>query len=56
MKSIIGATIGALLSLCFFWLGGFDFNERGIDAVVCSIITISFAVIGWLASKLTEGE
>jgi hypothetical protein len=45
----IGLAIGALVPIAF-WLGGFDFNHRGGDAVLCFAFTVGLTLWGWCAA------
>ena len=46
MKGILGFALGFLLTTIMFWLGGFDFNERGVMAVVWLIYSLAFGCMG----------
>lgn len=46
-----GFVIGVMLVCVGFWLGGFDFNERGFDAVACLLIALFVGAL--FASAIT---
>lgn len=52
MKRIIGAVIGGCFILLIFWLGGYNFDSRGLPAVVCAFYTMLAAVAGWTVAGL----
>lgn len=33
-----------------FWLGGYDFDERGSKAVACAVATVASAVFSFVAA------
>jgi len=45
MKYLIFSSLAVFFVLSLFWLGGFDFNERGDTAVFCSLFCTT-AVFG----------
>ena len=45
--NIIFGILGFLLVTAFFWLGGWDFNERGHVAVLWLYISCVLAVLGF---------
>jgi heme/copper-type cytochrome/quinol oxidase subunit 4 len=47
MKGILGFALGFLLTTIMFWLGGFDFNERGAVAVVWLTCSLTFGWFGY---------
>lgn len=54
MKNILIPFAAAACVPLFFWLGGYDFNERGHDAVACLFLAITVAVLTRVALKLKE--
>ena len=48
-QCILGALIGILIMLWIFWAGGYDFNERGHDAVFCTLFSMVGGVGGIIA-------
>ena len=46
--------IGFILPAVCFWLGGFDFNERGADAVLCFILCLIFGVVSSACPALRD--
>lgn len=41
------AILFAALPPIGFWLGGYDYDKRGVAAVTCFIATILFAALGY---------
>jgi len=58
LKVPICATITtAILIPALFWIGGFDFNQRGERAVLCAIATVVFSgTVLLLATALRDLE
>ena len=54
MKTAIAYLIFFCLSLGLFWLGGFDFNERGADAVFCAFISLFAGALGVCIYKIVS--
>lgn len=52
----IGAAAGAIFLLIAAWLAGFDFNERGFNAVMTYLLTIFCAATGGGISYLAWGD
>lgn len=55
-KTKIAALFAAIvfcLVLIFFWLGGYDFNQRGEPAVFCGLIAITFSAVAFAATMAT---
>jgi hypothetical protein len=46
-KKKAAVVIAPLLMVAIWWLSGFDFNERGIDAVGVALTTIAATVFVW---------
>lgn len=44
------ALAGLILVPLFFWLGGYDFNQRGEPAVTCALLTLLVAAGGAVAA------
>ena len=40
MKRVLLSVLAASLIPLFYWLGGFDFDARGVTATTCAIFTI----------------
>lgn len=55
-QHILGALVGILVILWIFWAGGYDFNERGVDAVFCTMFSIGGGALGVIAVKAMELE
>ena len=45
---IIVTTLAALSVPFLFWLGGFNFDQRGAGAVMCCLLTASAAALAWV--------
>jgi len=46
--------LGAVVISALYWLGGYDFNERGSTAVSCAMFSMWGAFIGGFISTLIE--
>lgn len=55
MKRLATSAVAALLVVLMFWVGGFDFNERGEVAFVCACIALVAAAIAYVC-PLWEDE
>lgn len=49
-----GFIFGVLLTVIGFYLGGYDFNERGFIALNLYINTIIFGIIGAIVASTLE--
>ena len=46
MRRVLAAIAGASIGLSLAWLAGFDFNERGLGALVVALISLILAATG----------
>jgi hypothetical protein len=53
---MIGATLYAIIAVCLvqfcFWLGGYNFDERGGQAVIVYLVTLVAAAHAFALGKL----
>ena len=52
--SILAGIVMGLLVLLGFWLGGFDFNERGEKAVICMMMVMTLGSLVFCAFMASD--
>lgn len=55
IKKLILAALGTAYAALLFWLSGFDFDQRGRDAVACAVLMMCGAGAGVSIGLLFEG-
>lgn len=56
MKRIIFSIVNIILTLFLFWLGGFDFNERGEVAVICFLFSFAVGALSYTCPFIKDEQ
>lgn len=52
----LGLLAGVIFSCSFFWVCGFDFNERGQNAALVFILSSVIALVCWAIARSEAGN
>ena len=53
MRTLLANVFAIATTLSLFWLGGFNFDERGEDAALCAFVTLLACFLATLFSKIS---
>lgn len=51
-RSVVAFILFALTVVLLFWLGGYDFDQRGEKAVMCGVLAITAGCMGFSLSEV----